>query len=84
MKTITVEVTAEDIANGVKGKCTSCPVARALSRAAGEPWSVAFDYATRERDCARAWLTPKCRTFIEDFDCGEPVAPFSFTIEVPE
>lgn len=87
MKTITVEVTQADIDAGLRGNCAKCPVALALNRATGEEWLVYEEYAIRNCDHLDVPLPGECQSFVERFDEPEeddvPIAPFSFTIEVP-
>jgi hypothetical protein len=93
-KTVTVTVTQKDINIGTPLMCYLCPVALAISRAVGgrrvrvkNPYRWGFsdgpfgDKRDNEPD-ARA-LPLIARTFIEAFDLGKPVGPFSFELEVP-
>lgn len=86
MPTVTIDVTAEDIRSGVPHKCFDCPVALAMLQATGSHYHVGGS-------CARKWndgnskpvrLPREAVLFIEDLDLGRPVAPFSFTIDLPE
>jgi len=76
-----IEVTAEDIKNGVFTDCRSCPVALALDRHTGDWWSVGTSTATRIETGARFLLPPSACRWIHNFDCGDPVEPFSFELE---
>lgn len=87
-KTITVEVTAEDIAAGRPRRCYFCPIALAVRR------------ALRRRDTGAVMVTPEQITyhtglvehvhelpieamgFVGRFDAGEDVEPFTFELEV--
>lgn len=82
---ISVNVTQEDIDNGVRGDACNCPVALAIGR------------ATEHKYVVMAWreilLTIKCNivyridtpryvsNFIESFDAKRNVCPFSFNLE---
>lgn len=91
--TLTVNVTAEDIAQGRRSDCHLCPVARALRRVTGSVWAAVGRYEM-------VWRGPnakaiRCDTpdevirFVADFDSVPgvnipPFAPFSFELEIPE
>ena len=80
-----VNVTAEDIARGIRVSANSCPVARALQRCTGDRLAtVDGSRATvnYHRNFARFRLPPEVSYFVSDFDAGRPVAPFSFEFEV--
>jgi hypothetical protein len=84
MKTLTIEVTQEDIERGVKQECWDCPIALALFRTTGKEWSVAPS-SCRELGTLTDYIFPAEATeFIRSFDLGYPVSPFSFKLEVPE
>lgn len=78
----TVNVTQEDIDKGKKGSCSQCPVALAGIRSVGKSFYVGPTmFAFRFN-----WIAelPKCVVdFIERFDSGQPVQPFTFDIEIP-
>jgi hypothetical protein len=82
-----IEVTAEDIQNGMPGWCGKCPVALAVRRALGgfvkrEVASVGVSYAAVYVDSRIHMLPSDARMFVQNFDEGEPVEPFDFEIEV--
>lgn len=83
---ITVEVTQEDIDQGQRCSCRGCPVALALERATGISWLVdgGCIYVDWRSFQVFAVLSPEVRAFIHRFDCGKPVQPITFTLEVPE
>lgn len=84
MKTITVEVTQADIDEGERGHCAQCPIAKAMERTTGEVWHVTlFGAFPRDRYVPTAQIPSKVQEFILAFDRGEPVTPFTFTLEVP-
>lgn len=84
MKTITVEVTQEDIENGECGQCQTCPIALALGRATGRPWMVTDTFAFESNGTSYARLPGVAQGFVLRFDENHPVAPFTFTIEAPK
>lgn len=79
---IVVNVTAEDIAEGVPGTCDLCPIALAVKRATG-----AVDVSVYETDVEiddgesyRIFDVPGLASrFIVDFDKGNEVNPITFT-----
>ena len=78
-----IEVTQEDIDNGEKRKCDTCAVAIAAHRAFkdciilvdGEQMDVIRNGKWKVID-----LPDSATRFIEDFDAGRPVQPFSFEV----
>jgi hypothetical protein len=84
-QTITISVTADDIAQGKQRDCRRCPIACAVRRA--------FPHAVVDVDEAdiniwksgliaetfREYVLPdEAREFISAFDAGESVKPFTF------
>lgn len=94
MKTIVVDVTAEDIAAGKRQDCNNCPVANAVSRrfpeakeivAGGSRIDVHFDplikLSTGEQIAMYRGLTPgSVYHFMVQFDEGVEVSPFCFDL----
>lgn len=82
---VRIDVTAEDIAHGVRGECDSCPIALAIERTLGVvPLVNRFDVALDGCDDDNAIDLPSEATFfIEDFDMGLTPEPFAFDLEVP-
>lgn len=76
-----IEVTADDIFNGVCKSFKSCPVALAILRASGQQCLVgAFRV---ERPDGGTWVNHDfVHDFITAFDRGDTVTPFAF--ELPE
>jgi hypothetical protein len=78
-----VEVTANHILFGERASCPYCPIALAIKAAAPQPAGgivsvmghVAYVGETAYR------LPYAARSFILDFDSGEPVEPFEFEME---
>lgn len=90
--TTKIEVTQEDIYEsrrllGMSDKplrCNVCPVALAITRAAGEPWSVGIIVASACREFAKEIDLPReASEFIRAFDMDKPVSPFTFTLDIP-
>lgn len=81
--TTQITVTQEDITNGFPGSYTSCPVALALRRVFPEEGvdvdSDSLIIGDREVETSEA-----VGGFMEEFDEGSPVEPFTFTLELPE
>lgn len=75
-----IKITAEDIAYGVRGSCSLCPVVHAVNRAFNcEGANIGpFVIFLSQR---RQWETPSIvRSFIMRFDAGLPVEPFEFEL----
>lgn len=94
-----VEVTAEDIANGIRQDSCDCPVARALKRAGviddflfdgeggGDAWSRArleFESLYDEGERLKVAVPIEAGRFAERFDNGDHVEPFSFELDIPD
>ncbi len=91
--TIVVDVTAENIAKGVKDDCSRCPVALAIRRALSLNVNETSDYVTVNEDEIEirrdgrnlSIETPEvAEEFILNFDYGDPVEPFTFPLELEE
>lgn len=85
MRTITVSVTAEDIASGKRYDCEACPIALAVRRVIG-PLDI---FVCREIGRESIGIhpvpaLPEAKAFMDAFDNGEAVAPFSFQLEVDD
>lgn len=81
----TINVTQKDIDQGDRDKCQTCPVALALNRVAKKPW-VEYGYirfSDGHSRCAVA-VPAGVHDFMEEFDTGEDVKPFTFKINIPE
>ena len=79
-----IEVTQEDIQKGKKGNSCACPVWHAGNRAGlidFEVWNRSVVFVHNGQD-ARCLLPESVQTFIKKFDCGQPVEPISFDLEV--
>ncbi len=91
-----VQVTAEDITEGCPINTLKCPVARAVSRAAGLPASVhwnkilvfdkpdekgEYDSGFREERVFKEWDTPpEVTEQIKLFDDHQLISPFEFEL----
>ncbi len=84
MKTVHVEVTAQDIAKGRKFGCTTCPVALAVARVTGGQCYVGGGYLDVFGVYEVIEHTDRVAAFIEQFDGGEPVQPFEFDLTIPD
>ena len=82
-----INVTQEDINNGAKKQCTMCPIALATKRVfPNSDWiSVTPGFI---RVCDEIFdegvcysIPDKARDFMESFDGGLKVFPFSFTVD---
>lgn len=86
---ITVNVTEEDIKNGVKEDCEACPIALALIRTVPGTYAevnnnyiIVREYvdSATDKKCWRAWPSDLVRAFIEDFDQGVGAHPTTFNL----
>ncbi len=90
MKTVQIEVTAQDIMDGEPVTSARCPVAHAINRVlqAGSRASVSpFDAMVIEGGYLvtdRITLPPEARLFINRFDQREKVEPFFFALDMLE
>jgi hypothetical protein len=83
MRTITVNVTQEDIDAGEPGHACGCPLALAIARATDcKVFIVAGIWTSTSGH--RGPLPESAHRWYWAFDQGKPVSPFSFTIEWPE
>ena len=88
MSRVLIEVTQEDIKNGVRGDPCNCPTAHAATRATHgtvplRVGALVIKFGPIGSSVASK-LPIEAREFIYDFDWGKPVEPFSFEIELPE
>lgn len=94
MSLVKIDVTAEDIANGVPSNCGKCPIALALLRVVPSPIvlnvdgdSVSFCLPSKPSGLhphAASDLPFVAQWFVQDFDNGQPVVPFSFDFWMPD
>lgn len=83
MRTIRVNVTQRDIDRGEACDSGTCPVARAVLRVKGVSFVAVAgeDISINTRRCLL--LPKKVSKFIERFDDGQPVKPFTFVLVLP-
>lgn len=96
---VTVNVTANDIKYGKRSDGFSCPIHRALNRhkvvrEQGEFYVNKYSVRHLRESAYLSWnwtlifsaIPSRATSFITQFDCGFPVEPFTFEmeIEVPE
>ena len=90
-KTLVLEVTQEDIDKGIAEDCEKCPIALALIRAL-KAKNVKFGPVSVDGEHIEVYESPlgnyesyrvneKIGKFVEDFDTGKPVLPFSVELE---
>jgi hypothetical protein len=81
-----IEVTQEDIDNGLRGNCRQCPIALVVARSTGALYvsvnsGIQWSYF---RGCVSPehWrrIPLEVFRFMSDFDRGRPVEPFSFEL----
>lgn len=80
MREIQIDVTAQDIAEGMPRQPTRCALALAGARAFRGPVSV-VGWGIYAGDLA-ALLPREAQHFVSDYDKGRPVQPFSFTLHL--
>jgi hypothetical protein len=84
MTTIWVEVTAEDIREGVALDSRECPVARAIRRGVRPGLDVEVG---PDEICVGEYIfftTVRVEDFLWGFDLGQVVEPFAFGLDVPD
>jgi len=83
----TITVTAEHIARGVADSCDHCPVALAIREALPHGPGLWVDSAHVTVGKPGHWtevdLPDTVTHFIEAFDGGDPVRPFTFDLDYP-
>ncbi len=84
-----ITVTQQDINFGVQGGRCTCPVAVAIRRILAAPYYVlVYGKISLRRPSSRITkridIPDSVRTFVTEFDRGNPVQPFDFDIEIPE
>lgn len=83
MRTVTIDVTADDIAKGKPKEPCDCPIAIATDRAFGGGVAISCGQTLIGINFVDYSLPVPARRFIRRFDDGENVKPFSFSVEVP-
>lgn len=82
MRTVTIEVTEEDIKNGKPMSSCLCPLALAISRCAQVPRVFVF-CRQFEINWHKSDLPSSAWHFYYDFDAGRKVKPFKFELQIP-
>lgn len=73
-----IQITKKHIKQGKKGRVTLCPIALACKECGFE--RVRIDAETFEIDGCSGNLPPDAIGFVDDFDDGKPVKPFTFKL----
>ena len=86
MRTFLIDVTAQDIRDGLQNACKECPIALAAKRAGIDDPSVGANLdgwtgTVEDRAGKTAPLPAAALRFISRFDAGQPVEPLSFTVK---
>jgi hypothetical protein len=80
---IRVSVTAADITAGTRGRARSCPVCLAMNRATGKKGVAGRLLLWPDDRAGHVATPPAVAAWMEDFDEGRPVRPFTFEIATP-
>ena len=78
-----IDVTYDDIQHGKQRSCFDCPVALAMTRAVGCRTTVGRSSFTLEPRWWGAALPEEAASFVDRYDGGVPVEPFTFHVEIP-
>ena len=86
MLELTIEVTQEDIDQGIRASCHQCPIARAMNRYFGPHAETSVDTRalfvctdiTQGYDQLFFVVSADAAAFIKDFDSGWTVSPETF------
>jgi hypothetical protein len=82
-KTITVSVTQKNIDDGLRTSHTACPIALALRDLDAMKYSYVVNAQSLcdiHSELVVAYLPTSAEHFIQDFDQGLPVEPFTFEV----
>ena len=82
-KIITVQVTKQDIKNGMPKEGDKCPIAKAVRRCTGTHRAVFVDESSIEIGAVEYSLPASAKAFVRAFDKGKPVSPFSMKLVPP-
>jgi hypothetical protein len=86
MRTVRVEVTAEDIERGVPSSCSACPIAIAATRAGLDRpnyYAEKYIFFGEPGERLKVEVPEAARLFALRFDGRVPVRPFSFELGEP-
>jgi hypothetical protein len=89
-RVVIFDVTQDDIDQGRPRDCYNCPVARSVVRTLGlgpaaDEWTVGSWVIAgwlRDRQVVSVPAPIRVCRFIDEFDRGQPVEPFSFELEL--
>lgn len=81
---MTFRVTAYDIRRGRPLWIRGCPVARALSRTTRHQWTARYETLDDTKTGFEIATPARVRKWMNDFDSGRPVAPFTFSLRLPK
>lgn len=84
MRTLTINVTQEDIDKGIKESCFSCPVAKALRRVMSNSTYIRVGNPTVTVGSCTTQLPIVASHFISKFDIDQPVSPFTFDLTLAD
>lgn len=79
--TTTIDVTQDDIRDGIPFNACHCPIARAVARRLLPGCHVSVGGFISVQSNLNRYAIPLpdgCLTFVRDFDAGKPVQPFAF------
>lgn len=77
-----IEVTQGHIDEGKKADCNRCPIALAIAQHVKVSFKVG-NWLVHFGALGSSSLPSNAFCFIQKFDSGQPVSPFSFDIEIP-
>lgn len=78
-----INVTAKHIAEGLKGDACWCPIARAIRDQVPSEEEVYVFPAGVSVAGGTTMLPDEALRFVQDFDAGLSVEPFSFALDIP-
>lgn len=84
---IIIEVTQRDINLGYAKQAMNCPIARACNRHKQFNKASCYDFIENRSNSRLLWrveMPIKAFQFIQAFDTGKLVKPFSFDLEIPD
>ncbi len=88
-------ITARDIEHGVRGLCKECPGALAINRILAKNWFTRVgsyglelvnvnDQDEGVLEVCGVEVPDRLRNFVTAYDARKPVAPVTFTLDIPE
>jgi len=76
-----LQVTAEDIVNGIRGSARACPVSLAFDKQFDSDTTYVYSGGAKIGDKFIVF-SKILQNFISDFDAGLPVKPQTFTVKM--